>query len=349
MKHVAIVLLSLVVLALAPAVIPAQGLLEGGLLALPGIPSIGNMLGRGDSCDGAGPGPLVVDGTVAWNYQTIDLSYQTLGAGLLGGPGVLGALKHAYRFSGLQLGVSAQAESRTGVGGIVRFDILLTGSSTDTENYNEALGGGVIVPEGSRHWRAKNDTYCVDGMGFYKLYKSAALVGGFRWNHLETSFDNANGAIIVPGLPGDEAVLVTNVYQPYVGVMVDQGGANRVLRAGVIGWPQLYGSAKYEQTFGAAFVTGARANGLTAKLDRGYFWEIFGEYGLREQMLMGAALSIFGKWTQYHLAGTFNADMDVIGLGNVDSDFGNISMHRNSWTAGLKLDVPFAVPMPGYF
>jgi hypothetical protein len=66
-------------------------------------------------------------------------------------------------------------------------------------------------------------------------------------------------------------------------------------------------------------------------------------------MLMGAALSIFGKWTQYHLKGTFNADADFVGVGNLDSDYWNISMHRNSWTAGVKLDVPFALPVPFYF
>jgi len=344
MKRGAIVLVGILVLALSPTVALSQGFLGGGL------PSFGNMFGGGDSCDPSGPGPFVLDGTVGWNYQTIDLSYRTLGAGLLGGPGVVGALKHTYRFSGLQLGLSAQAESRTGAGGIVRFDILITGSSKDTENYNEAIPVGPVFDfVGSRHWRAKNDTYGVDGMGFYKMYKSAALVGGFRWNHLETTFDNPDGAIGVFSLPGDESVLVTNIYQPYVGAMVDQGGANRVMRLGFIAWPQLYGSAKYEQTIGGAIPAAARINGMTAKINEGYFWEVFGQYGLREQMLMGAALSVFGKWTQYHLKGTFNADWDVVGGGNLDSDYWNISMHRNSWTAGVKLDVPFALPVPSYF
>lgn len=340
MKHGAIVFVAVLALVFSTAVVSAQG-----LPTLPGLPNFGSMFGGGGSCDEAGPGPFGIDGHVAWNYQTVDLSFNTLDAGL----GPLGALKHAYRFNGVQFGLSAHAVSRTGVGGIVTFDILLTGSSTDTENINESIFGGIFLPEGSRHWRAKNDTYCIDGMGFYSLFGSAALVGGFRWNHLETTFDNPSGILLPGALPGDEAVLTMNVYQPYVGVMIDQGGADRVLRLGFIVWPQLYGSVKYERTAGAVLVNGIRAHGLTAKVNEGYFWELFGEYGLRQQMMGGAAVSIFGKWTQYHLKGTFNIESDLIGVGFLDSDYWNIAMHRNSWTAGIRLDVPFALPVPSFF
>lgn len=344
MKPAAFVLLSIVVFALSPTVAPAQGLLGGELSARPGLPSFGNVFGGGDSRDPAGPRPFSLAGTVAGNYQTIDLDFHTLNFAFLD----FGALKHTYRFSGLQLGLSAQAVSRTGVGALVTFDILLTGSSKDTESYNEGFGGGSFLP-GSRHWRAKSDTYCLDGMGFHNLYSSAALVGGFRWNHLETAFDNPRGALAVASRPGDEAGLVSNIYQPYIGVMVHQGGTDRVLRVGLIAWPQLYGSVKYERTAGAVLVNGVHSHGLTAKVNEGYFWEVFGEYGLREQVFAGAAVSIFGKWTQYHLKGTFNIDADLIGAGHLGSDYWNIAMHRNSWTAGIRIDVPFALPVPSFF
>jgi hypothetical protein len=347
MKHGVIVFLSILVLALSPCVAPAQGFLEGGfpaMPALPGLPAFGNLFGGGggscDSCED--PSPFGLFGTVGWNYETIDLSFRTLSAGLWD----IDALKHTYKFSGLELGLAAKAVSRTGFGAIGRFTILVTGSTRDTENYDYNIAPWA----GSRHWRAKNDTYCFDGMGFYNVYNSAALVGGFRWNHLETSFDRPDGEINIAGLAGDEAVLITNVFQPYVGAMIDQGGASYVLRLGIIGWPQLYGSAKYEQTVGASFFgVGDRINGMTAKVNEGYFWEAFAEYGLKNEMLMGAAVSVFGSWTQYHLKGTFNVDDDVIGLGTIDDDYWNISMHRNSWTAGVKVAIPLALPVPFYF
>ncbi|MFH1115398.1 MAG: hypothetical protein V1792_15935 [Pseudomonadota bacterium] len=343
MKHGVIVLVSILALALSPAAVPAQGFLGGGLPTLPGLPSFGNMFGGGGSCDPcADPSPFGLFGTVGWNYQTMDLSFRTLSAGLFD----IGALKHTYKFSGVELGLAAKAVSRTGFGALARFTILATSSTKDTENYNEAMGGGFFF-EGSRHWRAKNDTYQFDGMGFYNMYGRAAVIGGFRWNHLETSFDRPDGAIAIASLPGDEAVLTTNVFQPYVGAMIDQGGTSYVLKLGVIGWPQLYGSAKYGQTVGGAFGVGGRINGKTAKVNEGYFWEMFGEYGLRNQMFRGAVVSVFSKWTQYHLKGTFNADEDAIGgVPASDSDYWNISMHRNSFTAGLKVDIPLALPLP---
>jgi len=348
MKYGVIVLLSICVLALSPAVAPAQGYLGGGLPTLPGLPSFGNLFGGGDPCDPGGPGPFSLAGTVGWNYQTIDLDFDTLNFAF----GNLGQFKHTYKFNGVKLGLTATAVSRTGFGAMANFSILAFGNWKDTEDYNEALGVG--FPPGSRHWNTKNDNYSFTGLGFYKFFSSAALVGGFRWDHFETAFnrpDGEAGVLTIWGLPGDEAVLTANIYQPFVGAMVDQGGASRVLRVGFIAWPQLYGSAKYEQTLGQSFGVGfaERINGMTGKVNEGYFWEVFGEYGLREQLYMGAALSVFGTWTQYHLKGHFNVDSDVVGLGNQFSDLFNISMHRNSWTAGVKLDVPFALPVPFYF
>lgn len=341
MKHGVIALLSVCILALSPVSVHAQGFLGGGLPSLPGLPSFGGLFGQGGSCDpSACPGPFNIAGTVAWNYQTIDLDFDTVSAGLLN----LGGLKHTYRFNGLQLGLMAQGVSRAGFGARLSFDILVTGSTTDAENYDF-----LPVGSGGRHWRTKNDTYCFDGMGFYNLYATAAFVGGFRWNHLETTFDTPTGAITIRGLPGDETVLITNIYQPYIGVMLDQGGPSTVMRVGVIGWPQLYGSVEYGETDGGANPTPARINGMTAQVYEGYFWEIFGEYGLREQLYLGASLSVFGKWTQYHLKGTFNADADFQVIGNRDSDYWNISMHRNSWVLGVKLDVPLDLTVPFHF
>jgi hypothetical protein len=342
MKRALIVLVGVVVFAVSPAVATAQGLLGGALPVLPGLPSLGSMFGDDRCASCVDQRPFSLAGTAAWNYETIDLDFRTLSAGLLN----VAALKHTYRFNGLQLGLSARAVSRTGFGALASFRILATGSSKDTENYGEDFPGFL---QGSRHWRTKNDTYFFDILGFYNVYCASALVGGFRWNHLETTFDRPDGGIGILGLAGDETVLICNIYQPYVGVMVDQGGSSRVLRVGAIGWPQLYGSAEYGETDGGAIPAPARINGMTAKVNEGYFWEIFGEYGLRDQKHTGAAVSVFGKWAQYHLKGTFNADADFVGLGTVDDDYWNITMHRNSWTAGVKLDIPLAFPVPFSF
>jgi hypothetical protein len=338
MKRGVILVLGIVVFALSATGAPAQGLLGGALPSLPGLPSFGSLFGQAGACGSCGPKPFSLEGTVGWTYQVIDLDLDSEGPGL----GGIQNFYHGYRFNGLMLGLTATAVSRTGFGGALTFSIYALGNSKDTENYNHNLA----LVQGSRHWHTKNDTYSFDGVGFYNLFSTAALVGGFRWDHLETSFERPSGQIAILGLAGDETVLVVNVYQPYVGVMVDQGGASRVMRIGMVGWPQLYGSVKYEETVGAP---GSRVGGLSASVTDGYFWEMFGEYGMREQAYMGAAVSVFGKWTQYHVKGDLSGDQDVIGVGTVASDRFKISMHRNAWTAGVKLAIPLAVPVPFSF
>jgi len=275
---------------------------------------------------------------VGWNYETVDFSLDARGAGVRD----IQEFKHTYRFQGLSLGLRAAVMSRSGIGAIANFVVLVPGNNRDTENYND----GLPVVQMSRNWHTKNDTYYFDGMGFYRVFNGAALVGGFRWDHLETTFNRPGGVVIIAGLPTDEEVLTANVFQPYVGAMIDQGSPSRVLRVRFIVWPQLYGNVRYEETVGAH---GVRDVARSRKLNGGYFWEIYGEYGLKDQMFAEAALSIFGKWTQYHFSGDSNVVRNVIGVGRTLSDTFAISLHRNSWTAGLKIDIPLALPIPFYF
>ncbi|MFH1115399.1 MAG: hypothetical protein V1792_15940 [Pseudomonadota bacterium] len=339
MKRGAIVLVGILVLALSPAVAPAQGLLEGGLPSLPGLPYLGGIFGGGGSCDG--PGPFSFAGNVGWDYETVDLGLDAFNAGI----GGWRSFNHTYRFQGLSLGVAATAVSRTGFGAVARFRLFAVGSDKDTEDYSLAVGTE------SRHWSTKSDTYYFDGMGFYKIFGGAAVVGGFRWNHMETSFQRPDGSTFPTSQREDESVLVVNLFEPYVGAMIDQGGASRVLRVGVIGWPQLYGNVKYEETLGGAPPAGVRYVSRSRKVTEGYFWEAFGEYGLRAAGwgTAPAAFSVFAKWTQYHINGESNVDRNAIGIGTTASDNFALSMHRNAITAGVKVDVAFDVPVPFNF
>ena len=339
-----ILLLSILVLAFVPAVASAQGFLGGAIPSLPGLPSLGGFFGSGGGCGACEePSPISLSGTVAWNYEAIDLNCSTLDYQYAG----FGAFKHTYKFNGLQLGLTGVAVSRTGFGVWGNFNILATGSTKDPENYNEGFGAGYF--QGTRYWTAKNDTYSFTGVGFYNVFNTACVLGGFRWDHLETTFDRPTWTPgVTSSLGGDEATLTVNVYQPFVGAMVDQGGASRVMRIGFIAWPQVYGNVEYGQTFGA-LGTGSRLDGMSSKVNEGYFWEIFAEYGLKEQRFLGAAFGLFASWTQYHLKGRLNSDLDQIGAASFGSDRFDISLHRNSWTVGGKLEIPLAIPVPFSF
>ena len=68
-----------------------------------------------------------------------------------------------------------------------------------------------------------------------------------------------------------------------------RGGASRVMRIGFIAWPQVYGNVEYGQTFGA-LGTGSRLDGMSSKVNEGYFWEIFAEYGLERAEVLGGCI-----------------------------------------------------------
>lgn len=330
-----VVCIAIVLMAFAsPALAPAQGFLGGGF---PGLPSLGGFLGSSGDCDPCSSGsPLSLTADVGVNYQAVNLAFTSLGAGTLG----IFNYEHYYRFGGVNLGLTATAVSPQGFGGMLNFSILGAVNGKDSERYDETAP--FIV---GRNWSTKNDTYSFTGIGFYNVFHSAALLGGFRWDHMETSFLNPDHDVAIMGARTDESVLIVNIYQPFLGVLVDQGGPSRVLRFGLYGWPQLYGSVRYEETVGGAAPSPARIRDLSTNVSDGYFWEIFGEYGLKNSVY-GAGLSAYAKWTQYHVRGTLKSDVNFVGAGTVASDRFDISIYRNSWTVGANLSIPLALPLP---
>lgn len=335
MSRIAICCVVLFLALVTPVAVPAQGLLGNILYSLGGIGGSANPYSE---C--AGQGPLSLNGDAAVTYETIDLSFDARGAGLDG----IANIRHYYTFGGVTFGVSASAMSPQGFGVMARFTVLAASTSRDHERYN--VGG--VGPPRRRFWKTDNDTYSLEGAGFISVYDSASLLGGFRWDHLETTFDRPDSPVNIASLPSDEAVLKVNAYQPYVGVIVDQGGSHRRLRAGVLGWPQVYGSLTYGETDGGAFVTGARIDNRSISLSEGYFWEIFGDYGVRETSFVGATFSVFAKWTQYHYRGVLDSDANIIGAGTLASDDFEISIHRNAWSVGLRVHVPVTLPFGSF-
>lgn len=333
MKYRVFVIAGILAILAAPSLAPAQGYLAG---ALPGLPSLGGIFGTSGDCGSdAALGPLSLSADAGYNYQAVNLAFSSQGAGTLG----VSDIEHYYRFSGLNLGLTATVSSPQGFGALLNFNILVAANNKDEERYDETAPQFI-----ARDWKTKNDTYSFTGIGFYNVLGGASALAGFRWDHLETSLERPYNDVGIMGLPTDDAVLIVNAYQPFIGVLVDQGGPSRVLRVGLIGWPQLYGSLRYEETVGAAIPTPARIRDLSYSVTDGYFWEIFGEYGLRENRYVGAALSAYAKWTQYHVRGSLNSDVNFAGLGTVASDAFDISIMRNSWTVGANVNVPLALP-----
>lgn len=329
------------ILVLAPLVASAQDFSSGGFLSRPVLSYSGGVGSDGNPCDSCiTAGLLSVKGSAALNYQSISLSFDNEGAGL----GGIFSIQHDYAFGGVAFGLTAVVKVQDHFGWMANFTFLVPTTSRDLETINE----GLTVFNVHRRWKTRNHTYSLEGAGFYNFYGAGSVLAGFRWDHLETSLERPYGASagFFSSLESDESVLVANAFQPYLGFMVDQGGPSTVLRVGITGWPQLYGNLRYGQTFGG-FMTGARVDNRSISMSDGYFWEIFGEYGLRETVYAGAAFRLFAKWTQYHFKGDVASAVNLVGGGTFASDHSILSISRNSWSLGVTVDIPVALPIPG--
>ena len=201
----------------------------------------GSLMGKVGAGEGyLGKGMFRLSGDAAFTYETIDLGFDAHGSGLDG----IANIRHNYTFGGIALGITAAALVPQGFGVMANATVLAVSTSRDEERYNVSGAG----PPRRRFWKTNNDTYSLEGAGLVRAYGGTYLLGGFRWDHLETTFSRPDSAVNLASLPSDEGLLVVNAYQPYAGAVIDQGGPYRRLRVGVIGWPQMYGSLEYGET-----------------------------------------------------------------------------------------------------
>ena len=180
-----ILLLSILVLAFVPAVASAQGFLGGAIPSLPGLPSLGGFFGSGGGCGACEePSPISLSGTVAWNYEAIDLNCSTLDYQYAG----FGAFKHTLQiqrpptradrcrgFTYRIRGVGAISTSWLPVAPkIPKTTMKASGQGIFKAH---ATGPPRMIPIPSRAW---------DSTTFSTL---PVCWAGFRWDHLETTFD----------------------------------------------------------------------------------------------------------------------------------------------------------------
>ena len=162
-------------LCMFPSFASSQGMSGGALPGLPSLPSLRGMLGLGSDCSqSGGVCTLALSADAGWNYQAI--------------------------------GFTAMGLSPEKFGAMLTFSILLAVNEKDDERYDETAPISI-----ARDWKTKNDTYSFTGMGLYDAVGCALVTEGFRWDHLETTFERPYNDFSILGLPSDESVLIVNV------------------------------------------------------------------------------------------------------------------------------------------
>ena len=156
-------------------------------------------------------------------------------------------------------------------------------------------------------------------------------LAGFRYDYWQTSWKHpVDTALGVHG-PNDTAFVTVNSYIPLVGLLSKRGR----LTFGVVGFPFVFGDVEHKENYslGQTFVR------ITGGFNSGYFFELFGEYGLPMPGFTGSSefdLSLFGKYNA--MEAKSDAKIAVTGFADETWDF---VFRRQLFVVGAKATLNF--------
>lgn len=325
MRRVVVVFVGILVLGLAPTLVPAQGL-------LPGLPALGGAYGGAASCGGRDacgfPGPTFY---IGWQFASPTTSF-ALDAAHLGVAGVTNVSEN-YSNPGLWLGLTVPVPLSDSFSLLASGWYLVPGttSGTASESYSPA---GI----GNRSWAAKTDWWFVDGLLAFTPRNNFALLAGLRYDYFTTKFTIDNQAGFAFGLGSDEADLISYNVIPLIGLQFTFPFAqnNLILRA--VGFPALVGSLKHGETLGGAgfrLDSSGNWNG-----SNGWFFEAFGEFQAKP-FGPSSSLGFFMRWNYTH----GSSDLDVNLLPGAATDTFGLRFERSALTIGGSFNLNFVTPL----
>ncbi|MFH1112558.1 MAG: hypothetical protein V1792_01430 [Pseudomonadota bacterium] len=150
-------------------------------------------------------------------------------------------------------------------------------------------------PQGTREWRhSKSQWYKFGGEALYRMPGSTALVGGFRRESLLTNFSDPNPAYLFT-IPEMQAQTMVSIYEPYVGVRLQQSRGPDGLSLQLVGFPLLFATIEHLNVCnnrGIPFAHTGKQN-----TSKGFFAEISAE--CRVGLFRGTSAAAFVDWSIY--------------------------------------------------
>ncbi len=331
MKKGLLVVVASVILLTIPALSSAQGLLPAGT---PGFFGSGTPYYAPGGRAFLDPLSLYVGwGDTSPGQVTFYFDGQQLGGGISG-------LAHRWDVRGIWLGLHEKANfSENSAVAVEAWWLIPTGAqgletAALTQNISNTPPTVILIttPTGT-NWDARSDWWFLDGRFLFTPYPSnAMLFAGFRYDHFSTRFESSSGG---PGIFAGTADVTVNSYIPYIGGEYRSrasGGGGLLFR--ILGFPWVPASVQHNQTIAG----GSRAETTANFTNRGYFFEVFGEY----DWLVGgsAGIGAFARWSVLQGRGASNTDVTPTGISASD----NINFYRNHVTIGGKVSLGFALP-----
>jgi len=343
MRYVVVVLVSILAVTWTPGLVSAQGLFGcSDVGSSGGLPILGKLFGkkkRAMSCyddPARGPGLAFYGGYLDSN-RGVSFDYRAEGPGVAGN--VIGGSEFQYPLSGMLLAGSGAIPVTK------RLDILVNGSwlipSVGMETQQRLIFAGVSLDV---NWETKNQWWNAGAGATFNVAGPFSVVGGFLVDSFTTHFSGPTDIGTVSILSSDEADLVVNTVIPYAGALLTQGDTTGSLTIGMIGFPLLFGDAKFTQSRNAGGFF--RRGDLSGSIKSGYFFEIFGETSVNIRAMsfgMFAGFSVtHAKMDMDYDYGRFNRTTGATVVEETEIYSG--SFYRSAWYAGGKFALDFTSP-----
>ncbi len=179
-----------------------------------------------------------------------------------------------------------------------------------SEQYNTDVPAPVVPhrdwkPD-DRQWVTANFLVSYAFLKNVSFLKEASGVVGFRWDYQNMHFGNAHAPFGILSAPGDRIEFGMHTFKPLLGLTMTLKGwkcgiFGGDIKLGAMGSPWAWGNVDYNERFGGlAFLR------FDGDLDRGSFWEVFGDVTAISWRLssgVDVSLSMFGKYAEHFATG----------------------------------------------
>ncbi len=181
-----------------------------------------------------------------WSVASLDVGWMTVPNGIHLGydglvlPGACISSFFVYPLSGVQVGASVPMRLAN------NYDLRIYGSYLIPNNpqADQELTWTNNVP-GTRVWRHSDTvSYKIGGEGLFRFSPDAALVLGFRLESLLTTFSDPNPNYIYTASWLQAQTTVT-IYEPYVGIRLQQSTGLGALTLHAVGFPLLFANIQH--------------------------------------------------------------------------------------------------------
>jgi len=343
MRFVVILFVSILALTWTPGLVSAQGLFGcSDVGSSGGLPILGKLFGKKNKAVSCYDDPPR-GGGVAFYIGYLDndrgVAFDITPDGAFGAGGANAGIAFEYPISGVLFAGSGTIPISE------RLDILVNGSWLLPSGGGEAtyVWDNRAAPDGTTTYSTKNQWWNVGAAATFNIAGPFSAMGGVMLDSFMTTLTSPSDIGNALVTDKDEGDLTVTTIIPYLGALLTQGGSAGSLTIGMIGFPLIFGDAKFTDTwnFGAA----GRGAEISGGINSGYFFEIFAETSVNVRAM---SFGIFGGWSA--TAARMSMDFDYsnwVGGAQAlaDSQPYSGSFYRSAWVVGGKFALDFVSPL----